>query len=209
VIKLVLIEDDAIIRRNLKMFIEFQDDMEVISVHNSVEDFLSVHSAGQHDPEVLILDIGLPGLSGLEGIKVIKNVYSNIDIIMLTAYDDEEKIINALSSGACSYLSKKTPLEQIMDSIRIVAQGGSYMSPSIARKLSQHLFNKSNKPPVQRLSTKQEEVMEGLVDGLSYKELASRLNISIDTVRTHIKRIYNVLHVNSKAGAVSKYLKGL
>lgn len=190
------------------MFIEFQDDMEVISVHNSVEDFLSIHNAGRHDPTVLILDIGLPGLSGLEGIELIKNIYNNVDIIMLTTYDEEEKIIKALSSGACSYLSKKTPLEQIMDSIRIVYNGGSYMSPSIARKLSQHLFKKINKPPAQRLSDKQEEVMQGLVDGLSYKELASRLDISIDTVRTHIKRIYNVLHVNSKAGAVSKYLKG-
>lgn len=191
------------------MYVEFQDDMEVVSVHESVEDFLIAHKEGNANLQVLVLDIGLPGVSGLEGIEPIKKIYPDLDIIMLTTYDEEDKIIKALSAGACSYLSKKTPLEQIMASIRIVAQGGSYMSPSIARKLSLHLFNKTNKPPVQRLSIKQEEVMQGLVDGLSYKELASRMEISIDTVRTHIKRIYSVLHVNSKAGAVSKYLKGL
>lgn len=191
------------------MFIEFQDDMQVLSVHDSVEDFLKQQEKADQCPDVLILDIGLPGISGLKGIGLIKKVYADIDIIMLTTYDDEDKIIKALSSGACSYLSKKTPLEQIMSSIRIVSLGGSYMSPSIARKLSLHLFNKTKKPAVQRLSSKQEEVMQGLIDGLSYKELAARMEISIDTVRTHIKRIYNVLHVNSKAGAVSKYLKGL
>lgn len=208
-IKITLIEDDAIIRRNLKLYIEFQDDMQVVSVHESVEDFLKQHQKADLNPEVLILDIGLPGISGLDGIELVKKIYADIDIIMLTTYDDEDKIIKALSSGACSYLSKKTPLEQIMNSIRIVVDGGSYMSPSIARKLSLHLFNKKHKPSAQRLSSKQEEVMKGLVDGLSYKELASKMEISIDTVRTHIKRIYTVLHVNSKAGAVSKYLKGL
>lgn len=190
------------------MFIEFQDDMKVVSEHSSVEDFLNKHELKKNKPEILILDIGLPGVSGIEGIEYIKKMYPDLDIIMLTTYDEEDMIIKALSSGACSYLSKKTPLDQIMNTIRIVEQGGSYMSPSIARKLSEHLLKKTIKS-ASKLSNKQEEVMHGLVDGLSYKELASRMNISVDTVRTHIKRIYSVLHVNSKSGAVAKYLKGL
>lgn len=206
-IRLTVIEDDTYIRRNLLMYVDFQDDMEVISDHDSVEGFLNKIDSESNHPEVLILDIGLPGLSGLEGIVPIKARLPNLDIIMLTTYEEEEKIIQALRSGACSYLSKKTPLDQIMDTIRIVKNGGSYMSPSIARKLSEFLLH-GTKPITQKLSRQQEKVMQGLVNGMSYKELAKDLEVSIDTVRTHIKRIYSILHVNSKSQAVSKYLKG-
>lgn len=207
VIQLTIIEDDSYIRRNLLMYVDFQDDMHIVSDHDSVEKFLTHIDSGNDQPEVLILDIGLPGLSGLEGILPIKSRLPNLDIIMLTTYEEEDKIILALRSGACSYLSKKTPLDQIMETIRIVNNGGSYMSPSIARKLSEFmLFQK--KSVKQKLSGQQEKVMKGLVDGMSYKEIAKNLEVSIDTVRTHIKRIYSILHVNSKSQAVSKYLKG-
>ncbi len=206
-IRLTIIEDDSYIRRNLLMYVDFQKDMEIVSDHDSVESFLSMIDSESNFPEVLILDIGLPGLSGLEGIVPIKARLPNLDIVMLTTYEEEEKIIRALRSGACSYLSKKTPLDQIMDTIRIVKNGGSYMSPSIARKLSEYLLH-GKKPSTQKLSGQQERVMKGLVNGMSYKELAKDLDVSIDTVRTHIKRIYSILHVNSKSQAVSKYLKG-
>jgi len=189
------------------MYVDFQEDMKIVSDHDSIEKFLAHIDSGKEQPDILILDIGLPGLSGLEGIVPIKTKLPSVDIIMLTTYEEEEKIILALRSGACSYLSKKTPLDQIMDTIRIVKNGGSYMSPSIARKLSEYLLFQNN-PIKRKLSGQQEKVMEGLVNGMSYKELAKNLDVSIDTVRTHIKRIYAILHVNSKSQAVSKYLKG-
>ena len=156
--------------------------------------------------DILILDIGLPGISGLEALPQIKIKYPDLDIIMLTAFDEHEKIFQALKTGACSYLAKSTTLDRIMQTVRIVYEGGSYMSPGIARKLSEYIAQENTiKKSV--LTAKQEEVMLKLVDGYSYKEIASHLDLSIDTVRTHIKRIYKQLHVTSKAGAVAKYLK--
>lgn len=204
-IKLIIIEDDETIRRNLGLFCNFQSDIEVISDYHSVESFMS-RSNTEEDFDVLILDIGLPGISGLDALPQIKIKYPDLDIIMLTAFDEHEKIFQALKSGACSYLSKSTPLDNIMKTVRIVYNGGSYMSPGIARKLSEFLaFDNKQKQSV--LTSKQEEVMAGLVEGLSYKEIASQLDLSIDTIRTHIKRIYQQLHVKSKAEAVAKYLK--
>lgn len=204
-IKLAIIEDGPVIRRNIMTFIGFQDDMELVSECESVEMFLKQAGNFSSVPDILILDIGLPGVSGIEGITPIKEKLPDLDIIMLTTYEEEDKIVAALRAGACSYLSKRTPLNQIMDSIRIVSQGGSYMSPSIARRLSQFMIAGAKKPNFS-LSKKQEEVMLGLIDGYSYKEIASRMEVSIETIRTHVKRIYLELHVNNKASAITKYL---
>jgi len=158
--------------------------------------------------DILLLDIGLPGMTGLEGIQLIKEQQPNIDIIMLTTYDEEEKIIQALRSGACSYLSKKTPLDQIVDTIRLVYAGGSYMSPAIARKLTLYMSKGTiSNQQASRLTPKQVEVIEGLVEGLSYNALAEKMGVSISTIKTHIKRIYVTLHVSNKTEAVAKYLR--
>ena len=208
-IKIAIIEDDVTIRKNLKAFIGFFDDLELLSVHDSVEGFLRNLFQKDNLPHVLLLDIGLPGISGLQGIPSIKEKYSDLDIIMLTTYEEEDKIVKAIQSGACSYLSKKTSLEKIIETIRLVHSGGSYMSPSIARKLATYMMNSftNDAPSSYQFSPKQEEVIKGLVDGLSYKALAENLGISSSTIKTHIKRIYKIMHVNSKAEAVAKYLK--
>jgi len=146
-------------------------------------------------------------MTGLEGIPQIKKLYPHLDIIMLTTYDEEEKIFTALQSGACSYLSKKTPLEKIIETIRIVHQGGSYMSPAIARKLTSYISSGSKPSNSYDLSPRQIMIIEGLVDGLSYKGLSEKLEISVSTVKTHIKRIYQAMHVSSKSEAVAKYLR--
>lgn len=208
-IKIAVIEDDVTIRKNLKAFIGFFDDLELVSAHDSVESFLRNLFPKDNLPNVLLLDIGLPGISGLQGIPMIKEKFNDLDIIMLTTYEEEDKIVKAIQSGACSYLSKKTSLEKIIETIRLVHSGGSYMSPSIARKLATFMMNSSSKeaPSNYQFSPKQEEVIKGLVDGLSYKALAEKLGISSSTIKTHIKRIYKIMHVNSKAEAVAKYLK--
>ena len=208
-IKISIIEDDVTIRKNLEAFIGFFDDLRLISLHDSVEGFLRTTFQDEDTPEVMLLDIGLPGMSGIQGISSIKEKFEGLDIIMLTTFDEEDKIVKAIRSGACSYLSKKTSLEKIIDTVRLVHSGGSYMSPSIARKLATFMMtNASNtNPSGYSFSPKQEQVIQGLVDGLSYKALAESLGISSSTIKTHIKRIYKIMHVNSKAEAVAKYLK--
>ena len=206
-IRITIIEDDTTIRRNLVAFIGFHEDMELVAEYGSVEDFLHLMSSKALKADILLLDIGLPGMSGLEGISKIKEKAPNIDIIMLTTYDEEEKIFAALQSGACSYLSKKTSLEKIIETIRIVHGGGSYMSPAIARKLTSYISKGEPTKKTYKLTPKQVLIIEGLVDGLSYKGLATRLDVSVSTIKTHIKRIYQTMHVSSKSEAVAKYLK--
>ena len=206
-IRITIIEDDTTIRRNLVAFIGFHEDMELVAEYGSVEDFLHLMSSKALKADILLLDIGLPGMSGLEGISKIKEKAPNIDIIMLTTYDEEEKIFAALQSGACSYLSKKTSLEKIIETIRIVHGGGSYMSPAIARKLTSYISKGEPTKNTYKLTPKQVLIIEGLVDGLSYKGLATRLDVSVSTIKTHIKRIYQTMHVSSKSEAVAKYLK--
>jgi len=206
-IRITIIEDDITIRRNLVAFIGFHEDMELAAECGSVEDFLHQSSSKAVEADILLLDIGLPGMSGLEGIAKIKEISPDLDIIMLTTYDEEEKIFEALQSGACSYLSKKTSLEKIIETVRIVHEGGSYMSPAIARKLTGYLSKGAPTKNTYKLTPKQVLIINGLVDGLSYKGLATRLDVSVSTIKTHIKRIYQTMHVSSKSEAVAKYLK--
>jgi len=207
-IQISIIEDDVTIKKNLQTYVGFFEDISIEVICSSVEEYIYHIDAHQTASDILLLDIGLPGMTGLEGISLIKEKRPELDIIMLTTYDEEEKIIQALRSGACSYLSKKTPLEQILDTIRLVHAGGSYMSPAIARKLTLYMSKGTiTKKEVSKLTPKQIEVIEGLVDGLSYNALADKMDVSISTIKTHIKRIYQTLHVNSKSEAVAKYLK--
>lgn len=206
-INLAIIEDDQTIRNNLETFIGFFEDLKLVLSCSSVEHFLDSVNQLETTLNCLLLDIGLPGLSGLEGLPKIKELLPKTDVIMLTTFEEEDKIINALKAGACSYLSKKTPLEEIINTIRIVHEGGSYMSPGIARKLTNYMLQGAPaKKDTFNLTPKQREVMECLVEGLSYQAIADKMFISKSTVKTHIKRIYEVLHVHSKAAAVARYL---
>ena len=142
------------------------------------------------------------GISGIEGIPLLLNVFPEVDIIMLTTFEDKEKIFNALSAGACSYLSKKTPLKKILEAVEVVYAGGSYMSPSIARKVVNRFS--ANKRTSRKLTQRQREIVDGIVAGKSYKMIADDLFVSLDTVRSHIKNIYKALSINSKAELIKK-----
>lgn len=208
-IHLAIIEDDAVIRESLESYLGAHPALQFSLVAGSVEDFLEKAEKPARPPKIdlVLLDIGLPGLSGIEGIRIIRQKYPVADIVMLTTYEEEEKIFKSLCSGACSYISKRTPLTTIQEAIFTVHRGGSFMSPSIARKVVQHFMPKNRKEE-DILSPRQQQIVEGLVDGLSYKLIADKLSISIDTVRDHIKRIYRVLEVNSKAEVIRKALDG-
>jgi DNA-binding NarL/FixJ family response regulator len=206
-INLALIEDDSVIRESLAAYLGAHPAIEIRVVADSVEHFLEQISSRPIKADLLLLDIGLPGMSGLEGIRHIRQKCPDMDIVMLTTFEDDDKIFKALCSGACSYITKRTPLNTILEAVFTIHRGGSYMSPSIARKVVQHFMPKAPKTN-DILSPRQQQIVQGLVDGLSYKLIADKLSISIDTVRDHIKHIYRTLEVNSKAEVIRKSLDG-
>lgn len=207
--KISMIEDVENIRDNVTKFIGFHEEFEVENTFDSVESFLH-HTTidNQFKADILLLDVGLPGISGLDGIPLILKKMPDLDIIMLTTYEEEEVILKALCSGACSYISKKASLKQIVDAIRIVSAGGSYMSPSIAREIVNHLLGGPKKIEQNSLSERQNEILKRLSEGKSYKAISEELFISVETVRSHIKKLYKHLQVNNKAEAIAMYLQG-
>lgn len=206
--KISIIEDNKVVRENVSKYVGFHEEFALSQVHGSVESFLHALNINPSiESDILILDIGLPGLSGLEAIPMIRERLPEQDIIMLTTYEEEDVILKALCSGACSYISKKASLEEIVDALRIVANGGSYMSPSVAREIVNHLMGgRVSKATI--LSDRQKEILEKLVDGKSYATIASELFVSIETVRSHVKKLYKVLQVNNKTEAITQYMKG-
>ena len=206
-IRVSINEDKKVNRDNVSKFISFHDDFEIAAVHGSAKTFLESLQIGGVQTDILLLDIGLPGISGLEAIPLILEKMPELNIVMLTTYEEEDVIVKALCSGACSYISKKASLEEIVEALRIVAAGGSYMSPSIAREIVNHLMGgRISKATI--LTDRQREILEKLVDGKSYQTIAAELYVSIETVRSHVKKMYKVLHVNNKTEAITQYMKG-
>jgi DNA-binding NarL/FixJ family response regulator len=201
-IQLAIIEDDIVIQESLQDFFEILPDIECLLISSSVEDFLKVYKTLDSSPGILLLDINLLGMSGIDGIPLLLNELPHLDIIMLTTFEDNDSIFKALCAGACSYLSKKTSLKNIQEAIEVVYNGGSYMSPSIARKIANHFLPKPSKKNL--LTTRQKDIVAGIVDGKSYKMIAADLFVSLDTVRSHIKNIYKTLEINSKAELIKK-----
>jgi DNA-binding NarL/FixJ family response regulator len=204
-----IVEDDEQIRHGIQTYLNKQPGFTCDRTYGSVEELLKGLRSGDI-PNVLIMDIGLPGMSGIDGMKIVKEKYSEIDIVVFSVYNDSKRIFDSLCAGATGYLLKNTPLEEIKEGIELLASGGSPMSPQIARKVIEHFGqqNTKKKEIESPLSAKEKEIVVGLVDGLSYKLIADRMNISIETVRFHIKNIYRKLHVHGKAEVISKSLKG-
>ncbi len=203
-ISIAIIEDDQIISQRLKEYLSNQPEFKKVDLFLSVEEFMEQFNQ-DNLYNIILTDIGLPGMSGIEGISKIKVLAPSTDIIMITVYNDAEKIFNSLCAGAIGYLLKTTPFEEIKQTILSTKEGGSVMSPSIARKVME-FFQPKAKEFV--LTQRENEIVTGLVDGLSYKMIAAKLAISIDTVRFHLRNIYKKLHVNSKSEVISKALKG-
>lgn len=203
-----IVEDNKKIRDLIQRYLDMQDKMRCPVGVDSVEEMMEYLEENQK-PDIILMDIQLPGMSGIEGIKLIKEKFPDIEIIMLTVYHDSHKIFNSLCAGASGYLLKHTSLPEIKESIETLLNGGAPMSPQIARKVIEHFQKpepkKENKA---NLTPREQDIVTGLVDGLSYKMIADRYDISIDTVRAHIRNIYKKLHVNSKAEVIAKSLRG-
>jgi len=206
-ISIGIVEDDEQIRKGIQTYLNRQEKFVCDCSVGSVEELLRNLDKG-NPLHVLIMDLGLPGMSGTEGIKIVKERFPEIDIVVFSIYNDPKKIFDSLCSGATGYLLKNTPLDEIKEGIELLAKGGSPMSPQIARKVIEFFGQQGKQKKESPLSAKEKEIVIGLVDGLSYKLIAARMNISIETVRFHIKNIYSKLHVHGKAEVITRSLKG-
>ena len=206
-IAVALVDDEPAIRRGLAMLINGTPGYHCTGTFGSVADAL--REVGRELPDVMLLDINLPGIPGSEGARVFHETYPSIQILMLTVYDEDEHIFESICNGASGYLLKRTPPSELLGAIRDVHRGGSPMSPEVARKVVQ-LFRKTG--PLEKIDhnlTPHEVRLLGLLaDGYSYQAAANRLDVSINTIRDYIRNIYDKLHVHSKTEAVRKALKG-
>lgn len=205
-----IVEDNKKIRDLIQRYLDMQEELTCPVAVDTVEEMLEYLEDDYALPDVILMDIQLPGMSGIKGIGLIKEKYPEIEIIMLTVYHDSHKIFNSLCAGASGYLLKHTTLPEIKESILNLMEGGAPMSPQIARKVITHFQDREPKPSREdsELTPREHDIVNGLVDGLSYKMIADRYDISIDTVRAHIRNTYKKLHVNSKAEVIAKSLKG-
>jgi len=204
-IKVAIIEDNQTLRKSMEQLFEQTDDIKCVASLKNLQNVVSC--LNKNTPDIVLMDIGLPEISGIEGVRTIKNNFNNLQILMFTVFEDEEKIFEAIREGASGYLLKKTRPIDIIEAIRELSLGGAPMSPSVARKVIQHFQSASSiKENTFSLSVREKEIVFALVDGLSYKKIAERYFLSVHTVRKHISSIYQKLHVHSKSQAVAKIL---
>lgn len=207
-INVVIVEDNNVIREGLAALINGTPGYSCIGAYSDCESFIDKLDATPAD--VVLMDIGLPGINGIEGVKVAIRMKSDINILMLTVYEDSDKVFDALCAGACGYLVKKTPPAKLLEAIRDVHEGGSPMSSTVARQVItafKETKNISANDYGYELSEREKEVLSRLADGYNYQEIANSLFISVDTVRHHIRNIYKKLHVHSQSEAVAKAIR--
>ncbi len=196
-IRLALVEDDAVVRELLRSYLCGQPEFDCVAVAVSVEDLLAQLPYLRQLPQVLLLDIALPGQSGLEALPLLRQRLPDTDIVMQTVFDDADRIYQALCRGASGYVLKHTPLAELKAAVLEVAQGGAPMSRAVARKVLAH-FKPTPTTRPDLLTPRELDVVQGIIDGLGDKQVAARLGLSLDTVRTFVKRIYKKLEVGSR-----------
>ncbi|WP_210521792.1 response regulator [Hymenobacter terricola] len=206
-LSLAIVEDDIVVSRLLEAYFKMQPEIRGVLVADSIEDALE-QLAEAMPPQVMLLDIGLPGISGTEALPLLKEKYPAMEIIMLTAYEDVEHIYQALSCGATGYMAKLTPLAQLKEAVLEVARGGAPMSRAVGRKVLSH-FRPTPTTHSDLLTPRERQVLQGIVDGLSDKEISLRLDLSTLTVRTHVKHVYRKMQVNSRTQLLSQHLRGI
>jgi DNA-binding NarL/FixJ family response regulator len=206
-INVIITEDKTTIREGLALLINATEGMTCVAQYGSCEEMLE--DINNHEPDVILQDIGLPGMCGIDGVKEIRKSLLDVVILMLTVYEDEDNVFESLKAGASGYLLKKTQPMQLIEAIQDSHKGGSPMSSSIARKVVTFFQKKKTSVEDEKsnLSNREIEILESLAEGNSYKMTADKLFISIDTVRTYIRTIYKKLHVHSQSGAVAKAIK--
>lgn len=204
-IKVALVEDNDDIRNSLQLLINSAAEFECKRVFSNAEEAINV--IPELAVNVVLMDIDLPGMNGIECIRQLKQIRPELQFMMVTVYEDDDKIFDALSVGASGYLLKKTVPEKILTAIKELKEGGSPMSAQIARRLVNQFQNPSINNETEVLSKREMEIIEQLAKGFLYKEIASKLSISVGTVKQHLHRIYEKLHVQNKTEALNKFYK--
>jgi len=209
-IKVSIVDDEADLRENIAGYVDAAKGFRCLSVYSSAEEAL-LHLP-KEKPDVVLMDINLGGMSGIECVGLLKPQMPATQVVMLTVFEDTDKIFSALAAGASGYLLKRLAPAKLLEAIRDVHEGGSPMSAPIARKVVQSLQPARSAGgtagvETTELSPREREVLDGLAEGQAYKQIADKLGVSIHTVRNYIRRIYEKLHVCSRTEAVAKYLR--
>jgi RNA polymerase sigma factor (sigma-70 family) len=208
-INISIVEDNDKLRATLARVIDRADGFHCASDHGSAEDALA--ELPKIKPDVVLMDINLPGINGVECVRQLKKILPQIQVMMLTVYEDTENIFNALAAGANGYMLKRTPAKELIEAIREVQRGGSPMTTHIARKVVQSFQKTAGQQQaaneLSELSEREQQVLDLLAQGLIYKEIGEKLGISYETVHTYIRRIYEKLQVRTRTEAVAKFLR--
>jgi len=201
-----IVEDQEPLRTTLARVIDRSEGFQCVGQHPSAE--AALEALPKEKPSVVLMDINLPGINGVECVRKLKQILPETQAIMLTVYEDTENIFNALAAGASGYMLKRTPTPELLTAIRQVLQGGSPMTAHIARKVVQSFQRPAASPgATEDLSPREREVLDCLSQGFLYKEIAEKLGISYETVHTYIRRIYEKLQVRTRTEAVAKFLR--
>lgn len=204
-ITLLLYEDNIDYAESLSEFFKMEDDLKVIGHYENPSKVAS--QIGEYNPDVVIMDIDMPKLNGIEALKEIRKTDSKALVLMLTVFDDEDRIFESIQNGANGFLLKESKPQKIIEAIREVVNGGAPMTGSVARKVLKQFSVAKPKDKTIDLSKREKEILSFLVNGMSYKMIASQCAISYHTVNAHIRKIYDKLHVSSATEAVAKAMK--
>ena len=206
-IKVAIVDDDEGIRSSLVTLIRRATNLKFVGDFPDGE--VALKEIPALAPDVVLMDINLPGMKGYECVRQLKVALPKTQFLMLTVYEDSDFLFNSLKAGASGYLLKRTAAASLIEAIRDVHAGGSPMTPQLARRVVQ-FFSKptTNDPSLARLTPGERDFLDQLANGYAYKEIADRMHISIDTVRSYVRTVYEKLHVHSRTEAVVKYLRG-
>lgn len=206
-LRIAIFDDNKNIRESIKMLLDTEPDFQVVGSYSHVLD--CVQDVKESKPDIILMDIEMPGMTGIEAVKAIKKDFPQVQILMQTVFEDDDRVFDSICSGASGYILKNHLNTKLVDAIKELQFGGSPMSPSVARKVLTKMQSissviKPEEAPDYHLTSREKEVLTCLVNGLSYKMIASDLNISYETVRSHVKKIYEKLHVASLTEVVAK-----
>ena len=206
-IKVAIVDDDEGIRTGLAALIRRSPSFKLAGDYSNAE--IALKEIPRRQPDVVLMDINLPGMKGYDCVRQLKAALPNVQFLMLTVYEDSDSLFNSLKAGASGYLLKRTASARLLEAIRDVHSGGAPMSPHLARRVVQYFSapRPEAESPVSRLTPGEREFLDQLANGYAYKEIADRMKISIDTVRSYVRTVYEKLHVHSRTEAVVKYLR--
>lgn len=203
--KIIIFEDNYLMQESLKALLEMNDNFKVCGVYDNAKNMVRLYE--QNMPDLIISDIDMPEVNGLDGLRLLKQKHTNAKVLIFTVFEDNDKVLNAICLGANGYVLKSSTANKINDAIIDAIHGGAPLTPSIASKILLHFPKQSiNNNEIENLTIKEREVLEWLVKGYSYKMIAAQLDKHIETIRTQIKKIYKKLNVQSNAEAIIKAL---